>query len=267
MGELHDHKFGSVSLSAQWYSRHNVQAGWMLDSCLIVVGVYSLVLRPLHLLPAPSADARRPYERATLQPRPAVQWALGLRDEGGSQSQSAWRVYENLHLFFWLGNDSAWCHFDTGNTPIQQAAMWILFAVPTVMMSVDFFLLSLFAPGCIIEHAHFTASMLWVSANIAWAAGELWGDAYHDAAVGWIGGPLPSGKTSGETSGESYAHYVLHSGRWWGAWLCIAALVPVVTLYAIWWGAPVLQRHKAHQEAQCEEETDLKAPLLHMGDG
>jgi len=254
LGELHDHEYGFPAPGTQWYARHNAQAGWLLDSSLIVCGLYSLLLRPMGWLPAPSEAARKPYKRALLRPRRAVRWALRLSN---GAEQSDWRVYENMHLFFWLGKDSAWAHFDTGDTPARRAVMWILFAVPTISVSVDFFVLSVCKREGIVEHAHYVAAFLWVSANIAWAAGELWGDAYHDAAVGLVGGPLPV--SSDSDVGESYSQFVLQSGRWWSAWLCISAYVPLAVLLAIWWVSSALRCARAAAE---EAVVGLSEPLI-----
>ena len=266
IGELHDHKYGRVEpQDGQWYSRHDSQAGWLLDSCLILMGVYTLFLRPFNILPVPSPAARKPYERMALQPRRAVRWALRLNGE-----ESDWRVYENCHLFFWCGKDSAWCHFNTGSTPVRRAVMWIMFAIPTIAISLDFNAMSIMRADCLVEHAHFAAGFFWVMANVSWAAGELWGDAYHDTAVALIRGHIPppldvtstdATTTSSEETLQTYLRYVLVSGRWWGAWICIVAYVPIATLFAIWWSSSFLRWRRRRREEKAAA-SEMERPLL-----
>ena len=97
---------------------------------------------------------------------------------------------------------------------------------------------------------------------------ELYGDAYHDAAVSLIGiGSLPQRVASTDvppgTPPERFGRYVLHSGRWVASWLLIAALVPVGLLHLQWWAVSVRRWRAARRERRDGEQ--LRAPLLGEG--
>jgi hypothetical protein len=65
--------------------------------------------------------------------------ALDKYDDGSTKPRLAFyfqnfRQYENLHMFFWLSKDLAWNR--------NNKAMWFTFLVPTVVLSVDYLILS-----------------------------------------------------------------------------------------------------------------------------
>lgn len=70
-----------------------------------------------------------------------------------------------------------------------------------------------------VELTHSLVTCMWVTANVMWGATELF--------VGEYPAPmdaLPSPLTN---------------GRWYAAWLLVAAAFPVITLYALWIPATV----------------------------
>ena len=52
--------------------------------------------------------------------------------------------------------------------------VWIIFVIPTLTVAFDFVLVTLFSKGLFIDHMHYVAQLLWVSANILWAFGEIY---------------------------------------------------------------------------------------------
>lgn len=71
----------------------------------------------------------------------------------------------------------------------------------------------------LVELTHSVVTLMWVTANVMWGATELF--------VGEYPAPmdaLPSPLTN---------------GRWYAAWLLVAAAFPVVVLYALWVPATV----------------------------
>ena len=51
--------------------------------------------------------------------------------------------------------------------------MWVVFIIPTVLISLDFEKVSLGHRKTFIEHAHYFAVFLWVMGNFAGAYGEI----------------------------------------------------------------------------------------------
>ena len=117
-GELHDHAAPGCAALDCWYPRLQVIAGWLMNAGLIWLGAYFFLLRPLHMLPEAPAESQCKYLRGHgLKPRWPLNYVL-----------SDWRVYENLHTFFWLGKDSAWNHYSNGE---GDGRMWLVFIIPS----------------------------------------------------------------------------------------------------------------------------------------
>ena len=70
-----------------------------------------------------------------------------------------------------------------------------------------------------IDFAHYTAQMIWVIANAAWAGAELYTPDLDD--------PFPLRPAAG-----AYPT-ALQTGRWWAAVLLVCAFVPIVLLYVL----------------------------------
>lgn len=85
-GELHDSEYPN---EASIYNMRTHQAGDILRSALIFVGVFVLLLKPCNLL-EPTQDSLNKYDRQGLKCR----FSYFFR---------SWRDYENIHIFFWLG--------------------------------------------------------------------------------------------------------------------------------------------------------------------
>jgi len=191
-GELHDHEYPN---EPSIYNQRTYEAGIMLKCAFVFVAIFTLVMKPFGLL-KPRVEALNKYDRAGLRPRCRFLFP-------------SWRDYENIHIFFWLGKDVAW------NGLIQP--MWVIFVIPTFLVSLDFVVTSLFNKYAVIDHAHYVSVMLWVLGNAVWACGELWfgyfDTAYPLTARGWE---------------------PLHTARWWSSWVMISAYTSIVILYTIW---------------------------------
>eukprot|EP00596_Hydrurales_sp_CCMP1899_P003799 CAMPEP_0119037100 /NCGR_PEP_ID=MMETSP1177-20130426/5217_1 /TAXON_ID=2985 /ORGANISM="Ochromonas sp, Strain CCMP1899" /LENGTH=469 /DNA_ID=CAMNT_0006997863 /DNA_START=947 /DNA_END=2356 /DNA_ORIENTATION=+ len=95
--------------------------------------------------------------------------------------------------------------------------MWIIFVIPTMLIAMDFVYVSLYSKRLIIDHIHYVAQLLWVTANAIWAGGELF-DQRYDTPYPLVNPPREARVTL----------------RWYSAWTLIVACVPVVVLYIVW---------------------------------
>ena len=193
-GELHDAKYPD---EPPWYDDRRATCGTILKVALVYVGVFTVFLKPLGIVKKPSGEACVKYDRRELTPR-------------FQQLFPTWRDYENIHIFFWLGKDTAW----NGLIP----SMWVIFVIPTILVALDFSYTSFFNKFTLIDHAHYVAVFLWVMGNFTWALGELFYPEY-DAAF-----PL---------GGSSDSSYLL-TARWWSSWIMVSSYLPLAAVYAIW---------------------------------
>jgi len=116
-GEVHDYHYPD---EPSQYLRRQQQASYIMIAALCWLGIYYLIIRPLGLL-KPSEKAISIYDDTGLTPRfPAI--------------FNTWREYENIHILFWLGKDTAW------STDIPS--MWVVFVIPTLTIAFDFVLVT-----------------------------------------------------------------------------------------------------------------------------
>lgn len=204
-GELHDNQYPD---EPPIYDERTLEAGYVLKTALIVTGLYVCIIKPSKIL--------NKYENKE---------SLSLFDTTGLVCRfpqsifSSWRDYENTHILFWTGKDCAW------NALIPS--MWFVFTIPTLFIAFDFCVTSFFTnrQGVVIDHAHYTAILLWVSANLIWAFGELYFPDYDD--------PQP-------LDGEDPDAII--TARFWSSWTLLGSLVPLFMLYVIWFRATLLGR-------------------------
>lgn len=97
------------------YEIRKNQARHIMESALIWLAVWYLIIRPSNLFPVQQADSSR-YDDANLHPRFSY--------------FKTWRQYENIHVLFWLGKDYAWASL--------SAALWVGFSIPTILIAIDF---------------------------------------------------------------------------------------------------------------------------------
>lgn len=93
--------------------------------------------------------------------------------------------------------------------------MWVVFAVPTALLSCDMFYLTLTSDDY-VSHAHDFAELLWITANLVWACSEVF---YPD------GEDVPVYLTSELRTSNL---------RWVATWLVVSAFFPLVVMYLIW---------------------------------
>lgn len=148
-GELHDKHFPN---SPSWYDQRQKECGYILQCAISLLALYYCIIKPLKLF-RPSDEALAHYDESGL--------ICKYHKVVGS-----WRDYENVHVLFWLGKDIAW------NGGYQ--ALWVMFAVPTTLIALEFVLVTFLTKQTFIDHMHYLAQLLWVSANLVWAIGELW---------------------------------------------------------------------------------------------
>lgn len=191
-GELHDLTFTNQK---EQFLEHQETASYIMIAALCLLAVYYLIIRQIH----------------SLKPTPR---ALAIYDDIGLKSKypwvfGTWREYENSHILFWLGKDFAWT--------ITNKPLWIIFAIPTMLIAVDFVYETFLVKRIFIEHMHYCAQFLWVVANILWAFGELFFPTYD----------FPYGL--GSTSPNATKTY-----RWYSSWILIGAYAILALLYAVW---------------------------------
>ena len=97
------------------YQTRKNQARHIMESALIWLAVWYLIVRPADLFPVRQADSSR-YDDADLHPRFSY--------------FKTWRQYENIHVLFWLGKDYAWASL--------SSVLWVGFSIPTILIAIDF---------------------------------------------------------------------------------------------------------------------------------
>jgi hypothetical protein len=162
LGETHDYEKPN---EPSQYEAKTRQAAAIMITALVWIGSYYLVLKPFGVVdkftntPTPSA----PVTDSLVEEHPRPRFAFYF---------NSWREYENLHSLFWIGKDTAWV--------LAKTPMWFLFFFPTLSVSIDVTVTTLFKPNLLIDHAHHCAQLLWVLANAVWATGELFLTTHHD---------------------------------------------------------------------------------------
>ena len=217
-GELHDLEYQG---EPPVYDDRMISAGAGLKAALVLLAFQYAVVQPCDpplLRTSPAALAE--YNDTGL---PSKYAAIGL-------GLGTWRDLELIHLFFWLGKDTAWnaaCSAEAGAGAGLQA-MWIIFALPTVLLALDFVYVTLWVQGMVIENAHNQAQFLWVAANLVWAAGEIW-QTDNDEASGLLS-PIDGARADGGGAVKE-GGYTL---RWGSALLLFMAFLPVIAVHAHW---------------------------------
>ena len=97
------------------YQVRKNQSMHVMESALIWLAVWYLIIRPANLFPVQETDSSV-YDDADLRPRFSY--------------FKTWRQYENIHVLFWLGKDYGWAAL----SPV----LWIGFSIPTVLIAIDF---------------------------------------------------------------------------------------------------------------------------------
>jgi hypothetical protein len=220
-GELHDNHYPN---DTSIYNERADQAGYIFITALLWISIYYCLAKPFNL--SSSHEINAPYNTTGFKPR-------------FSSLFRSWREYENVHILFWIGKDCFWCWYVN--------YMWVLFWIPTLLVAFDFCLVSLRGKNMIIDHAHYVAQLLWVSANAVWGLGEFWFSVNHDSALVMT----------------AWNRDIRLTFRWYSAWVVVSAFVPLVLLYLIWIPSTLLGRI----EDDDEERAMLQKPLHQPGTG
>ena len=140
------------------YDERQKQAGDILLSAFVWVILYFAIIKPFKVfeklgIPTQSTNPNHKlhFYDAGVEPRfPFFQ---------------TWRQYEQVHILFWIGKDFAW---NTGDAPL-----WYACSICTFLIAIDFVWESSQQANMGIEFVHYLSILLWVTANIVWAGGEL----------------------------------------------------------------------------------------------
>ena len=230
IGELHDDHYGYFDDGEKSIvDKHTKEAGIIFICTLVWITLYYLLLKPLNLLEETKEEqllAIKNDPTSHLQPRFSFFF-------------KTWNEYENIHIFFWVGKDTAW------NWWLQS--MWLLFLIPTLVIGFDFVYLTLRSRRLMIDHAHYFAQFMWVLANAVWAGGEFWFTPHHDSAI-------PFSRFSSEARRTS---------RWYSSWVVLGAYIPLLALYVLWLYytccgdiSPILTKNVTDTKADVDIEED-----------
>lgn len=207
-GELHDSKYQN---SKTIYHTRNAEAGCLLVTALVMISVYYVVVLP--------------YQSLFYQKKESSTYFVSYDPTSNLSTRcpnlfTTWTDYENIHILFWLGKDTAWNR--------KRPDMWVIFMVPTLLVGLDFVWKTLFKKRLVIDHAHYLAQIFWVLSNAVWAGVELF---YPDN--------IPLDRTVDLLQFTSDAW---HSGRWYASWVLVVACVPLLCLYIVWLGGTAAGR-------------------------
>ena len=202
-GEKYDENFNAHRFG----ERRDEQSGYLMAATLLLLAVFYLGLRPYGLVPQGNkGSVIERYEDAGLKSRFSY--------------FNNWRQYEYMHICCWLGKDWSWT--------VGSKLLWILFAIPTLLLAIDFVYVSGKIKVLVIDHAHYLAQLIWVLGNIVWAGGDLF---YDDDAD-----PIPLYIYSPSTF------------RWWASWLIACALLPIAWLYVYYIPYMYCGKHRSAQQ-------------------
>ena len=116
------------------------QAAYIFQATMGWLAVYYVFLKPFDVKISNTIRSRDlQYESIGLSPRFTY--------------FEYWRQYENIHIIFWIGKDYAWL--------TENQVMWVIFAVPTLVIALDFALCTGYAKNMTIDHCHYLAQLLW----------------------------------------------------------------------------------------------------------
>jgi hypothetical protein len=196
-GEIHDSEYPE---EPPIFKDHTYQASAIMTAALLWIVAYYAVIAPFKLLPETSEESKAPYKDGDIEPHPLLVPYI-----------PTWRHYENLHILFWLGKDTAWIH--------RWPIMWWPFAVFTVAIAVDFVVTTSSYPGHGISHAHYIAQAIWVLSNLVWAYSELY--------FGDEDPPIPPLFSADPVAAAS-------SSRWVCSWFLVGAFAVVLAAHVAW---------------------------------
>ena len=222
-GEIYDHQFPPADESGGYYTGRQHTAGAVLSVALGWIGFYYIVLRG--------------HKEINIKPSKA---SLRKYDESGLICRypfiHSWREYENLHILWWCGKDTAW------NLDIKE--MWIVFAIPTVVMALDFVIATFYVKSGWIDHVHYAAQFIWVVANLVWAVGELW--------------RLDSDEAQGIRNRHDDSEGRRNSMRWISGALLVAGLCLCAVVQVIWITLTALNKIPAEDNKHSGEASSAK---------
>lgn len=177
IGETHDYQFPNGPFI---YDKCTKQAAWIMITALIWISLYYILLKPFgltnkisHLIQNNNNNNQSSNQSSNQNQNESNNH--DIHEEASPRFQnyfSTWREYENLHSLFWIGKDAAWV--------LAKLPMWFIFFFPTVAVSIDVTIITLYKPSSLVDHAHHCAQFLWVIANAVWASGELFLTVHHD---------------------------------------------------------------------------------------
>jgi len=207
-GELHDHEYPD---DKPIYDKHTIDTSWILTSGLCWLGAYYLIILPFHLMPKIPDEVHDLFDECPVALPATVAAVFPYL-----------RNVENLHILSWLGKDCAWAF------AIQS--MWIVFLIPTVVLSFIFVVVTSFQKHRFVSNLHYLVQFLWVIANVVWAYGELWSrddDEPHNV--------FEFNSTTRSTF------------RWYSTWILFSGLLVICFIYVIWIPLTILGMTKDQQ--------------------
>jgi len=219
-GELQDIQYGDSYYYPHYTPINNDyswKSGLILASTFGYIGLYYVFL-PLRLFPKVSEESLQLYNESEV----TVHWPL-------NKLFPTWRNYENIHIFFWLGKDTAWNWRTSTMKSYVPNAVWWVFAVPTVLVGLDFVITSASYQYNVVDHIHYILQLAWIIANFIWAYSEIY---EIDSDVGYSLWPVPDTQLSNIT--VTYKQTI--PMRWISAWLLVASLMATFCFTVYWIG-------------------------------
>jgi|AntAceMinimDraft_5_1070358.scaffolds.fasta_scaffold46998_1 hypothetical protein len=194
-------------------------SGLIFECAICLLVVYYIVLRPLGILQVESQLYDVSGGNPLLVPRCPLNFYF-----------KTWRDYEYSHLLFWMGKDYCWNQ--------RKVELWIICVVPTILISIDFIVVSARA-GATIDTVHYVAILLWVSANALWAYCDLgfvlfepYDDDDHIPVPLWPEAPSIGGSYDYDGTRENKTPWI--HGRWLGTWVMLANCLLLIGFYFLW---------------------------------
>lgn len=194
--------------------------------CLMMIGLIMVVL---YFTWFKRLDYFKPNEKAKLAYSEA---GLICRFE----NIDSWRRYEFVHVFFWLLKDYSWCS--------QDQLLWIVAAIPTLFMAIDFIIVSSKNPKMMIDKSHYWAQLFWILSNLTWALTELF--------------------NIGPDNSHSLSRLHKHpNGRTIATIILILAYLPIIFLYLLW--IPLTLFNKINNNSSTlSQKLSISTPLTQL---
>ncbi len=155
----------------QWHNDYDYYTMLIFLCCIGLILLQLLVLGPLQLVkdPVESSDLVSSYHESLGLTPSFIPKEVTVGYGAGpchAEIKLDWARYEHLHFLWWVLKDLSW----VSRSPV----LWCVSVFFTIIISVDF-IVTTSMTGNEFEALHYLGMAFWLSGNVVWSFGEVWG--------------------------------------------------------------------------------------------